>query len=352
LTGKVKFLPVIPEWETSMRAAVFKAGGQPWVIEERPDPAPGPSEMVIKVGRCGICGSDVHMTAGTPHDFPNDRILGHEYSGEVVALGRDTTGFRVGDAITAMPSIGCGLCSYCAGGNQFLCQAERRSYMGGFAEYMNIAAHVAVKLPTELSLADGALVEPLAVGVHATGLVDIHRDSNVLVLGAGPIGLAVVHAARHLCARKIVIASRTNRRSALAAMMGADDFAIVSDSNEDVFKKLGGSPDFVFECVGLPGALDQSVDLVRSDGTIVSIGTCAVPDPVDVVRATGKQVRIIFSMGYTLEEFRLAVDRMASGSVSPRAMISATIPLAELPAIIPSLRSGSGHTKVHVDPWL
>jgi threonine dehydrogenase-like Zn-dependent dehydrogenase len=335
-----------------MRAAVFKAGGLPWVLEERPDPVPGPPEMVIKVGRCGICGSDVHMTAGTPHDFPTDRILGHEYSGEVVALGSGATGFHVGDIVTALPSIGCGKCAYCIGGNQFLCQVNRRSFMGGFAEYVNIAAGVAVKLPAHLTLADGALVEPLAVGVHAARLVYIGKDSRVLVLGAGPIGLAVAHSARHAGAKRVVIASRSNRRKDLAAAMGADDFAIVSDNNEDVFHKLGGPPDYVFECVGLPGALDQSVNLIKPDGTVVSIGTCAVPDPVNIVRATGKQARIIFSMGYTPAEFRLAIDRMTKGDIAPRAMISATIGLNELPAMIPALRDGANHTKVQVDPWL
>jgi threonine dehydrogenase-like Zn-dependent dehydrogenase len=335
-----------------MRAAVFKVGGLPWIVEKRPDPTPGPSEMVIKVGRCGICGSDVHMTSGTPHDFPADRILGHEYSGEVVAIGSGTVGFRIGDIVTALPSIGCGQCFYCIGGNQFLCQVNRRSFMGGFAEYVNIAAGVAVKLPAHLSLADGALVEPLAVGVHAVMLVNFGNDAHVLVLGAGPIGLAVAHAARHAGAKRIVVASRSDRRKALAGAMGADDFAIVSDNNEDVFRKLGGPPDFVFECVGLPGALDQSIDLVKPDGTIVSIGTCAVPDPVNVVRATGKQARIIFSMGYTPEEFRLAASRMAQGDLAPRAMISATIGLDELPATIPALRAGANHTKVQVDPWL
>jgi len=293
------------------------------------------------------------MTSGTPHDFAANRILGHEYSGEVVAVGSDATGFRPGDCVTALPSIGCGQCAYCRGGNEFLCQSGRTSYMGGFAQFVTVGARAAIKLPSTLSLSDGALVEPLAVGVHAARLAALKPHHRILVLGSGPIGLAVAYAAQHLGVTRIAIASRSDRRAPLAAQMGFHTFITTGEhAGEQVRDALNGQPDCVFECVGLPGALDQSIAFVKPDGVVISIGTCALPDPVNVVRATAKQARIVFSMGYTLEEFQAAAGSLDKGHTEPRLMVSGTISLDETPDMIATLRAGSAHTKVQVDAWL
>src|SRR5947208_581140 len=116
--------------ERPMLAAVFKKAGEPWSIETIPDPDPGEAEVVIEVGRCGICGTDLHMTSGSAWDFPSGTVLGHEYAGTIVAIGRDAEGYKVGDIVTALPAAGCGHCDPCQSGNTLLCR-EVRGYIGG-----------------------------------------------------------------------------------------------------------------------------------------------------------------------------------------------------------------------------
>jgi threonine dehydrogenase-like Zn-dependent dehydrogenase len=332
-----------------MRAAVFKGADQPWAIETLPDPEPQAGEVVIKVCRCGICGTDLHMTSGSGWDFPVGTVLGHEYSGEIVAIGAGVEGLKTGDRITALPAAGCGHCDACQSGQVMLCRSMQ-GYMGGFAEYLRAPAASAVKLPQSLSFADGALVEPLAVGLHGVALAAIKPGARVLVLGAGSVGLGAIYWARQLGAGRIVAASRSARRAEMASALGADAFVQFGENEiGEVHEALGGAPDVVLECIGEVGMLGKSVEHVRSDGTIVSLGFCTSPDPVIPGVATFKQVRMIFSMAYTLAEFEQVARTLDAGHVEPRAMVSETIALDRLPAMIGALRAGGANqTKVHV----
>jgi threonine dehydrogenase-like Zn-dependent dehydrogenase len=335
-----------------MRAAVFKQGGEPWEIEQVADPEPGAGEAVIKVGRCGICGTDLNMTSGNGYDFPCGSILGHEYAGEVVALGAETERLKIGDLVTALPAAGCGECEMCRIGMQVICTRGATSYMGGFAEYMRVADRTAVKLPIGLSLQDGALVEPLAVGLHAVALAKIPAGARVLVLGAGSVGLATIFWARQLGAGRIAAASRSPRRAELALSMGADAYVLTGEGEaERVSEALGGPPDYVFEAVGAVGLLQHAINLVRPNGEVISLGFCMAPDPVIPGLSTFKQVKLSFSMAWTLDEFKQVVDTLDRGHVEPRLMISNLIGLDALPEKIESLRGAHDETKVHLDPW-
>lgn len=334
-----------------MRAAVFKGAGTPFVIEERADPEPGAGEVVIKVGRCGICGTDLHMTSGHGWDFPAESVLGHEYAGEIVAVGAGVDHLKVGEIITAMPAVGCGECDFCRHGYPILC-SQMRGYQGGFAEYALVPAASAVKLPHSLSLADGALIEPLAVGLHGASLAGIGSESRVLVLGAGSVGLAAIFWAKQFGADRIAAASRSPRRAETAGALGADGFTTFGeDESERIAAILGGPPDIVLECAGVVGMLGKAIEHVRPDGTIVSMGFCTAPDPVIPGIATFKQVRLIFSMAWTLTEFEHVARTLDRGHVEPRAMLSETIGLDRFPTMIEELRAGSPQTKVQVDPW-
>lgn len=206
-----------------MRAAVFKQAGSPWAIENRPIPVPSSGEVLLKVGRCGVCGTDLNMTSGAGYDFPCDSVLGHEFAGEVVELGAGVTRLRVGDVVTALPASGCGKCDLCCGGLEVLC-SKVKSFASGFAQYALVAERSSVKLPQSLSLSDGALVEPLSVGLHGARLARMPQNARVLVLGAGAVGLAATFWARQLGAGRVVTASRSMRREDLAIAMGADRF--------------------------------------------------------------------------------------------------------------------------------
>ncbi|MBD8561854.1 alcohol dehydrogenase catalytic domain-containing protein [Pseudomonas fluorescens] len=335
-----------------MKAVMFRNADEPLTLAEVPDPTPDTGDLVVKVGRCGICGTDVHLTQEHGY-FPDNSVIGHEFAGEVVALGADVQGFKIGDIVTAMAGAGCGQCRGCLTAGPFLCENGFTAYGGGFAEYARVPARATIKLPSSLSLTDGALVEPLAVSLHALRLVDRIAGKRVLVLGAGSIGLGVVHWARKLGALRVVAASRSRRRASLAEAMGADAFIETGEGEgERVAAALGGLPDIVIECIGVAGALSQSVQLVKPLGTVVSLGFCTKPDPVLPALATFKQVQLLFSMAYSLDEFQFAADMLDRGHVEPRLMVNDDVlALAEVPDIIQQLRKGRADTKLHIDPW-
>jgi 2-desacetyl-2-hydroxyethyl bacteriochlorophyllide A dehydrogenase len=333
-----------------MKAAVYPGAGKPISIDALPDPEPGPDDVIIKVHRCGICGTDLHMTEGHQWQFPAGCVPGHEYAGEIVELGANVTGLRKGDRITALPSTGCGKCEACARGNLALCHASP-GVMGGFAEYNRVPASVAIKLPSALSLADGALIEPLATCLHGVRLARLTPGDRVLVLGAGAIGLCAIYWARRLGAGKIVALSRSDRRKQMALDMGADAFIAHGDNEtEDVVGVLGGPPDAVFECVGAPGFVGKSIQHAKVLGRVVSLGFCTAPDPISPAAASYKGISIHFIVGYTLKEFRYIADIMDKGHVDPKILISNEIPLAGLPGMFAHLRGPNQETKVHVTP--
>lgn len=333
-----------------MRVAVFKGAGTALAIEQRPDPDPGVGEAVIRVGRCGICGSDIHMTSGHALDYPAGTVLGHEYAGEVVALGPEAEGLRIGDRVTAMPAAGCGRCTACLSGYPLGC-AQMAGMIGGFGEYMRISAAAAVKLPVTLSLADGALVEPLAVGLGGVQLAAMRPGARVLVLGAGSVGLAAIFWARQLGAGRIVAVSPSLRRRTLAQAMGADAFEPLGEgASERINAALGGPPELVLECAGAIGMMQASVELAGVGATIVSLGFCGQPDPIVPSLATWKQVNLRFSFAYRLTDFQYCADVLDRGHVEPRSMITETIGLHALPQMFEDIRANAFQTKVHVDP--
>lgn len=334
-----------------MRAAVFKGAGQPLVVERLPDPMPGAGEAVIKVERCGVCGTDLHMTSGHGNDAPVGSVIGHEYCGEIVALGEGATGLKIGDFVTAVPAAGCGHCPACVAGYAMAC-LTMEGRVGGFGEYMRISVPNAIVLPRTLSPADGALVEPLAVGLRGVRLAGMRPGARVAVLGAGSIGLAAIYWARLLGAGRIVAISRSSRRADLAMEMGASVFeALGEDEGARIAAALGGPPEVVLECAGAVGMMQKAVELVAPGGMVVSLGFCTSPDPILPSLATWKQVTIKFSFTYDLNEFQHCADVLAAGHVAPRRMVSRVVGLDAFPETFESLRAGANETKLHLDPW-
>ncbi len=314
---------------------------------------PGPGEVLLKVGRCGICGTDLHLTETPGATFPIGSAIGHEYAGEVVELGSGIATLKLGDRVTAQPVKGCGHCAECLRGEFYWC-ANWISMMGGFGEFNLAAESSAVKLPSSLSMADGALVEPLAAGLNGVHQAHTERGSSVLILGAGAIGMASTFWARRLGAGKIVVASRSDRHASMACSLGANAF--LSSGNEAfadaVVEAFGGPPDFVFECIGIPGMIELAVNCVKRRGTVVAMGLCVLADPWISANAMNKQVRLQFAAAYTMRDYLHCVDTLSAGAVEPRAMISSTISLDELPEAFEAMRRRSGQCKILVDPQL
>ncbi|HKX77408.1 MAG TPA: alcohol dehydrogenase catalytic domain-containing protein [Novosphingobium sp.] len=333
-----------------MRAAVFDAEHKVISIADLSIPRPGPEELLVRVHRCGVCGSDVSMTGDVPYGFRSGRF-GHEYAGEVIEIGRDITGFKVGDRIAAMPVEPCGVCEYCEWENPLLCRAPR-SVSQGFGEYAVVPSAVAVPLPESLSFADGALIEPMACGNHAMNIAGLERGSRVLVLGGGAIALSAIFWARRRGAGRVVALSRSSHRNDIIMATGAD--AVLGFHPEDQVRAaetLGGPPDIVAECVGKTGMINLAIDLIRPRGTVLSMGMCMNPEPVLPVRCTYKEARLLFPLGYTLGEFVETARAFEADRFDPEKMVSDVIALEDLAVRLSAMRAGeSGNLKVHVDP--
>jgi threonine dehydrogenase-like Zn-dependent dehydrogenase len=333
-----------------MKAAVFKKVGQPLSLEALPEPRAGAGEVVIKVGRCGICRSDLHMTSGHGATFPEGSVLGHEFAGEIVEVGEGVASLRLGDRITAMPLVGCGSCAECLQGFPFGCTALR-SMSGGYGEYLRAAARCAVKLPSTLSLEDGALIEPLASALRGVAMSGLRPGSRVAVLGAGTIGLGAIYWARQLGAEQILVIARSERQKDMAMQFGATHFLTQGEAlAARAAAALGALPEVVLECIGAPGALGLATEVVASRGTVVALGMCLVPDTVTPFVAGFKSMVLKFSAAYELKDFEAAARALDRGAVEPRAMVSERISLEQLPSTFEQLRTESRGCKIMVTP--
>ncbi len=339
-----------------MRAAIFKRVGIPLAIESRPDPTPVAGEVVLKIHRCGICGTDLHMTDGHAPGFglPENSTLGHEFAGEVVAIGPQVERLKVGDRVTALPYFGCGHCATCLSGRPNFCTQFQGS-AAGFGEYAVIKERVATRLPTTLSMEDGALIEPMAVGLHGVTLARISPGARVLVIGAGPVGLAAVFWSRRLGAGKIAVTASSRKREALSLAMGANNF-VLPETGQDLAsaaaQALGGAPDVVFECAGQKDLIAQAINCVRPAGDVVVLGFCTVPDSFIPAIGVWKEVRLQFSVVYSMQEFTTVADTFDAGHVEPRSMITDRVSLDQLPAAFEALRQRTHQCKVMVTPWV
>jgi (R,R)-butanediol dehydrogenase / meso-butanediol dehydrogenase / diacetyl reductase len=332
-----------------MKAAVFCAPRK-LSVETLPDPAPGPGQVVIQVERCGICGSDLHMTES--HDvFPPGTVLGHEFAGEVVAVGSQVQALKAGDRVCAMPICGCGTCLWCERGEPQWCP-QFQFNSGGYAQYALTAARACLKLPDILTPNDGALVEPMAVSRKALRHAQITASANVLVLGAGPIGLAAAYWSKRFGAKRVAVAATSRRRERLAEAVGADAF-ILNDENasQALPAVFGGLPEVIIECVGLPGTLARAVELAAPRGTVVMAGACNLPEQLGTLAASLKELRVQFSLLYSVEDFRASIEALGTDPAGLRAMITEVVGMAQFPTMFESLRERSPHCKVMLAPW-
>ncbi|NYG35003.1 alcohol dehydrogenase catalytic domain-containing protein [Sphaerotilus montanus] len=334
-----------------MQAAIFDALNQPLRLVELDDPEPDRYQVLLKICRCGICGSDLHITQDPVFGARAGDVLGHEFSGKVLEVGAGVTHLKVGDQVTAAPLSGCGACDSCHRGEPAWC-AQMRLIGGGYAQYTALAARQCRKLPWGISAADGALAEPLAVALHGVRQARMEPGDRVLVVGAGAIGLAVAYWARRLGAGSVVVTDLHRHQEQRALALGATAFLIADDDlARQARDRLGGEPDVVFECVGKPGLIDRCIGLVRPRGTVLVLGLCTAQDHFDAFRAISKEVRITMSVFFSMREFEIAIDALDQGHRAPQALISETIALADLPVAFEALRRRTSQCKVLVDPF-
>jgi 2-desacetyl-2-hydroxyethyl bacteriochlorophyllide A dehydrogenase len=330
-----------------MKAAVFDGTGQPLRLDGLPTPQPVEDEVLLKISACGICGSDLHMTEdpatfGVGEGF----VLGHEFAGEVIGCGRGVTDLRPGDRVAIAPMRGCGRCERCLRGEPAWC-AGMRLIGGGYAEFAAVAARQCRVLSDELPTAEGALAEPVAVGLHAVTRSGLKPGDNVLILGAGPIGLLVAFWARRFGARHVIVADINRYQEERAASLGATAFVPSGPALGSQIEELTGArPDIVFECVGKRGLIDFACGIVRTHGTVVGVGLCVGGDGWDPFAALSKEIQIVFAAFFSMAEFEMALEALGPGRFRPQALITSRVTLEQAPEAFEALRRRTTQCKV------
>jgi (R,R)-butanediol dehydrogenase/meso-butanediol dehydrogenase/diacetyl reductase len=332
-----------------MRVAVFNGAGKPITIENIPDDPLPAGSVRIEVKRCGICGSDVSLTSGSPFDYATGSRMGHETAGTVIELGQGVTSLKLGDNVAVLPRGFCGHCPPCRAGRPLFCDTGPQQF-GGFGERMVITERSGFRFPTSVSMAEGALVEPIACGRRAMRMARLEKGASVLVIGAGSMGMAAVFWARALGAGRIVVVTRTSARHAIALAMGADEAVSLGDDPAALERALPVPPDVVVEGTGKPGALGEAVSRLRTGGTIVSLGMCTGHDPVVPAFNAFREATLVFPVGYTPEDFSETVRLFDAGRIRPGVAVTETIALSGLPALVEEMRGANAHLKVQIIP--
>ncbi len=336
-----------------MRAAVTRAIGEPLVVTDLPDPEPGAGEVLVRVTACGVCGSDLHLADAL--DSPG-LVLGHEFAGEIVELGPGVEELlRVGDRIAGFPLVGCGRCEACLTGATSKCvQAEQLGFQrpGAFAELVTMASRGAFVLPENIDDRHGALVEPLAVAHHALDRTVMERGEPVLVIGAGPVGVAVALWARHFGAREVVVSDPIIHRRELAEQSGAT--ATIDPTAEDVasaFDRIAGRPPgVVVECVGLPGLIQHAMDVAGNDARVTVVGVCMADDTTFPLTALSKELATQYVLYYRTRDFSETIAALAAGRIDPSPFLTGTFGLDDLPDRFEALKHPTTECKILVEP--
>ena len=304
-------------------------------LEEAPVPRPGDNELLIRSTVVGVCGSDTHAALGHHPFIDLPYRPGHEVVGVVEATGARAGGFAPGDRVIIEPNLYCGRCAQCRSGRYNVCrQLEVFGCQtpGGMAELFTIAAGRVHRVPDEMSDLQAALVEPLATPVHAVAKAGDLTGRTVAVLGAGPIGLLVLAAARHAGAAGIIATDLLDTKRERAVRLGADEAlpADAADLTEQAQAVLGGPADVVFDCVAREQSMAQAVDLVAKGGRIIVVGVGAAgATPIRLDLVQDREIRIEGSLMYTAGDYRAAIDLITSGVVDAEAIVTATYPLEE-----------------------
>ena len=296
-----------------MRAVVLKEPGV-LKVESVPDATPDAGEILLRVRDCGICGSDLHA-AKFGIGMPPDTIMGHEFAGEIAALGEGVDGWKVGERVVSLPYMSCGTCDACRGGYGFHCATMRndraRAIPGAYAELVRVQPATCLRVPDEVTMREAALVEPLAVGLHAVRLGPVGPDTACVVMGAGPIGAVTILWARHAGARAVVASDPSPGRRALATRLGAH--AVVDPNASDpgaALRALAGvDPAVVLECVGVKGTINAAMQLAALHGRVVVLGVRAETDEIFPLIGIMKELELAFALAYSREEFAAALER-------------------------------------------
>ncbi|KAF2797365.1 sorbitol dehydrogenase [Melanomma pulvis-pyrius CBS 109.77] len=329
-----------------MRAARY-FGKEDIRVEDVDEEKCGEGQVRVAPSYVGICGTDLHEYLGgptfapiTPHPLTHDTIpitLGHEFSGIITEVGKGATAFSVGQHVVIQPTLACGTCYACKNDIENVCYTGGFIGLsgggGGLSDSVVVPEGSVLRLPENIPLDIGALVEPLSVAWHAISAAPHTEDATVLVLGGGPIGLAIVQCLRALKTKTIIMSEVSKSRQQFAREFGAHH--IVDPKTSDavaISKELSGGdgPDIVFDCAGVPASLTTACQAVRAKGTVVNVAIWEKAIPFQPNMLVFKEAMYTAVLGYRRKDFQAVIDHIADGSLRPEKMITSKIQLENL----------------------
>jgi L-iditol 2-dehydrogenase len=327
-----------------MRALVFEG---PWEmpVRERPDPEPGDAEVVVGIRTSGICGSDVHGYTGSTGRRTPGVVMGHEAAGVVEAVGAGVVDVRRGDRVALRSILPCFRCDQCRAGRTNICRNRRSLGMhvdGAYAERVVMPATAVLPLQDRLSFEEAAMIEPLAVSMHAVNLTPFDLLDTVVIVGAGTIGLLALLAVRARGAGRVIVTDRSAHRLEAARRLGADDALNVDDSDpaEAILDLTDGDgAHVVFEAVGLTPTVRQSLAVVRRGGHVTWIGNSAPVVELAMQELVGKELVLRGAYGF-VDEFERAAEAIGTRRLDVRPLIERVAPLDEGPDLFRALATG------------
>jgi 2-desacetyl-2-hydroxyethyl bacteriochlorophyllide A dehydrogenase len=330
-----------------MRAAVIEQPGKVGVTTVD-DPAPGADDVVVAVDSCGICGTDLHIVDGEFAPTPYPIVPGHEFAGEVVAVGKDVTGIEVGSAVAVDPSLHCGSCHYCALGRGNLCErwnAIGVTRNGACAEYALAPAANCYAMPEGVPLSHGALIEPLSCAVRGFDLLPRRLGEHYLIYGAGTMGLMMLQLARRAGAASLSVVDLNKERLAVAKELGAD---AISTSADELDRPQGW--EVVIDCTGVVAAIEDALTRVRRGGTFQQFGVAPSEATArfSPFRVYNDEITIVGSMA-VLASYGRAVELMGIGAIDAEKMTSHAFGLGSYEDALRTFRTGAGR-KLQVRP--
>src|SRR6266567_4515394 len=359
-----------------MRAAIFRNGEI--VVDTMPEPEPGAGQVLVRTLACGICGSDLHarkhahrmvelarhFPGRKPMDLSGDVVFGHEFCCEILDYGPGTgRKLKAGTKVCSLPAL------LTPQGPQGI--GYSNDNVGAYAERMLLSEPLLLEVPNGLAAEHAALTEPLAVGVHAVAKANIQGGEVALVIGCGPVGLAVIAALKIKGLHPIVAADYSPARRALAAKMGADvvidprvsqpyatwaEHAQMSEAEKAARPPLQAmlpalKPAIIFECVGIPGLIQQVFEGAPRDARIVVVGVCMETDRSEPMLGIMKELNVQYVLGYTPDEFAYSLRLIAEGEVDAASMVTARVGIDGVAQAFADLANPEAHTKIIVEPW-
>lgn len=321
-------------------------------MQEVERPKAGPGEVVLKVKAALTCGTDLKALRRGHPKMPMPTVFGHEFSGTVEEVGSDVGRFKVGDQVMSVHSAPCNNCFFCKKGQQNLCETLMETkVLGAYAEYIKLPRHIVEQntfiKPPGLSFAEAAMLEPLACVIYGLEQFPAGRDDTVVVIGAGPVGLLQVAALKTYGAKKVIIAGRHSIRLDTGLALGAD--AIIDVDGSDLLKEVlaetgNRGADLVIESTGRPDVWESTLSVVRKGGNVLLFGGC--PDGsracFDTTRLHYDEITLKGVFHFTPAAVKKAYEILSDGKIKVKPLITAEMPLQELPKAFEMLMAGKG----------